>query len=87
MDDILLNKNYLNKIYIRDKVDLIKIKVIDKKVFNGFSEIEVFTEENKYHSNYQDIEEKSSIFINIINKGIISIISILQKVYRKIFIK
>ena len=87
VDDILLNKNYLNKIYIRDKVDLIKIKVIDKKVFNGFSEIEVFTEENKYHSNYQDIEEKSSIFINIINKGIISIISILQKVYRKIFIK
>ena len=82
-----LNKKLVNVFKIKRNCKLIKIKIDDKKCFNGFSEIELIS--NKENMEYVDDNKlyKSCKFINFIDKIIINFFIFVQKVYRKLFIK
>ena len=56
-------------------------------MLNGFSEIEAFDKEDHSNEVYHEIKEKTPAIINVINKFIIKLIVLFQKVYRKIFIR
>lgn len=88
---IVLGKNFVNIIKINRNCNFIKIKILDKKISNGFSEIEILEKNN--NNNENTLNEKTfentrlnKIMIKI-NKLIISKDVFLQKVYRKIFIR
>ena len=52
-----LKKQPVNKIYIKKDIDSIRIKILDKKVLNGFSEIEAFDKEDHSNEVYHEINK------------------------------
>lgn len=84
----ILEDKLINSINIKENVEKIEIKVLDDKCSNGFSEIEVFSKpENSIKENEATIKNNANILTKIIDKGIISLLTFTQKVYRKLFIK
>lgn len=86
---IKLKNNIINKIVIDEKCNCIKIKVLDKQINNGFSEIEILGENtNEAQVNKNDFynDRFRKIYVTI-NKLIIQKDLFLQKVYRKICIR
>lgn len=102
-EKIKLNNELVNVIKIEKDVKEIKLKVIDKECLNGFSEIEVIgKEENKKIKLLDEIQCEKPVnhqvklvlldnlkmtVIKLFNKLIIKKEIILQKIYRKLFIK
>ena len=83
-----LEDKLINSISIKANVEKIEIKVIDDKCSNGFSEIEAFSKpENSTKENEAKIKNNTNILTKIIDKGMISLLTFTQKVYRKLFIK
>ena len=83
-----LEDKVINSINIKDDVEKIEIKVLDKECLNGFTEIEVFAKtKNRTEDNEETIKNKTSIITKIIDKSIISLLIFTQKVYRKLFIR
>ena len=83
-----LEDKLINSITIKENAEKIEIKVLDDKCSNGFSEIEVFSKpENSTKENEATIKNNANILTKIIDKGIISLLTFTQKVYRKLFIK
>jgi LmbE family N-acetylglucosaminyl deacetylase len=85
--EVLLDDKYINKIIIDDTIETLKIRIIDKVAENGFSEIEAFEAEEYFNSDEIIIKAKSSLMVNNFNKIFIKSMTILQKIYRRLFIK
>lgn len=87
---IKLKNDIVNRIIIDEECTFIKIKILDKEISNGFSEIELLgkndDDKRDMHQNNFLNTKFSEIFIKI-NKIIIKKDLFLQKVYRKIFIR
>lgn len=85
---VILQEPYINIININEKTNKIIIKILDSNVTNGFSEIELLekVEKDIKEEKEYDNEKHSKIWI-MCNKLLIKNEIILQKVYRKIFIR
>lgn len=86
MINISLSKKYVNEIYVGIKCKKIIIHINDKICNNGFSEIEILPHNPKYDSIITK-KATSSRLVNVSNKLIISILVLIQKIYRKLFIR
>lgn len=85
-DIVLDTDNIITKYEISKKIKKIKIKVLDKIVENGFSEIELLNEKNIYN-NIEITNKKHSFIIFVFNNLILNVTLFLTKVYRKIFLR
>ena len=81
-------EQYVNNIHINEKIKKIKIKILDSNIENGFSEIEILEREKERKKENGIINgKKCSKIIILIDKIIIKKEIIIQKIYRKIFIR
>lgn len=62
----LNEKNLIQKIYIQKRVKNIKIKILDKIIYNGFSEIELLSKEECFINNKVNIQNTwSDVFYTV----------------------